>query len=171
MSEQSASLPGSDEFSSALLRRVSSRALRAACRAREAETAFVMIWRASAGFSSRNSASFWFTVCSTRPRTHGLPSFVFVWPSNCGSRSLTEITVARPSRTSSPSRLSSFSFRRPLSRAYLLSVPVSAALKPERCEPPSVVLMLFAKVKIDSTYEVFHCIATSTAPWSVSPSK
>ena len=131
----------------------------------------MIIWRASFGFSSRNSASFWLTVCSTRPRTPGLPSFVFVCPSNCGSRSLTEMTAARPSRTSSPSRLSSFSFRKPLSRAYLLSVPVSAALKPERWLPPSVVLMLLANEKTDSTYELFHCIATSTAPWSVSPSK
>ena len=52
---QSASLPGSEFDSSALLRRVSSRALRAAWRARDAETALVMIWRASVGFSSRNS--------------------------------------------------------------------------------------------------------------------
>ena len=62
MSEQSASLPGSAEFSSALLRRVSSRAFRAAGRARAAETAFVMICLASVGFSSRNSASFWLTT-------------------------------------------------------------------------------------------------------------
>ena len=55
------------------MRRVSSRALRAAWRAREAETAFVMIWRASVGFSSRNSASFWLTVCSTRPADPGVP--------------------------------------------------------------------------------------------------
>ena len=41
--EQSASLPGSVEFSSAHLRRVRSRALRAAWRARAAATAFVMI--------------------------------------------------------------------------------------------------------------------------------
>ena len=58
-----------------------------------------------------------------------------------------------------------------MSRAYLLSVSVRAALKPERCVPPSAVLMLFAKVKIYSTYEVFHCMATSTLPWSFSPSK
>src|ERR687891_307953 len=96
-----------------------------------------MIWRASVGFSSRNSASFWLTVCSTRPFIPGLPSFVFVCPSNWGSRSLTERTAASPSRTSSPSRFSSFSFRRPLSRAYRLRVPVSAALKPERWEPPA----------------------------------
>ena len=44
---QSASLPGSDELSSALLRRVSSRAFRAAWRARAAEIAFWTIWRAS----------------------------------------------------------------------------------------------------------------------------
>ena len=41
--EQSASLPGSVEFSSADLRRVRSRALRAASRAREASTALRMI--------------------------------------------------------------------------------------------------------------------------------
>jgi hypothetical protein len=114
---QSASFPGSDELSSALFRRVSSRALRAAWRARAAETALSMIRFASVGFSSRNSAKRWFTVCSTRPRTQGLPSFVFVCPSNCGSRSFTERTAASPSRTSSPSRLSSFSFNSPFARA------------------------------------------------------
>ena len=31
--------------------------------------------------------------------------------------------------------------------------------------------MLFANENTDSTYEVFHCIATSTWPASVSPSK
>src|SRR6266498_6161185 len=81
---QSASLPGSDADSSADLRRVSSRAFRAASRARIAAIAFWTICLASVGFSSRNSVSFWLTVCSTIPRTHGLPSFVFVWPSNCG---------------------------------------------------------------------------------------
>ena len=73
--------------------------------------------RASAGFSSRYSPSLRLTVSSTRPRIGGLPSLVLVWPSNCGSWSLTEITAVRPSRTSSPARLSSFSFSRPLLRA------------------------------------------------------
>ena len=76
--EQSASLPGSDIDSSADLRRVSSRALRAACRARWAEIALLTICRASVGFSSKYSESFWFTAVETRPVTHGLPSFVFV---------------------------------------------------------------------------------------------
>ncbi len=49
-------------------------------------------------------------------------------------------------------------------RAKRLSVRVSAERKPDRCEPPSCVLMLFAKLKIDSWYEEFHCIATSTVP-------
>jgi hypothetical protein len=104
-------------LSSAVLRRVSSRALRAAWRAFLAAIALLMICFASLAFSSRNSASLVLTVCSTSPRTHGLPSFVFVCPSNCGSRSLTERTAARPSRTSSPSRFSSFSLRSPFRRA------------------------------------------------------
>src|SRR5438552_18925506 len=93
--EQSASLPGSDMLSSADLRRVSSRALRAASRARDAAIALLTIWRASFGLSSRNSASFAFTVDSTRPLIAGFPSFDFVWPSNCGFCSFTEITAAR----------------------------------------------------------------------------
>ena len=55
LTEQSASLPGRVEFSSADLRRVRSRALRAASRARAASTAFWRIRRPSPGFSSRNS--------------------------------------------------------------------------------------------------------------------
>ena len=80
----------------------------------------------------------------------GLPSLVLVWPSNWGSRSLTEMTAVSPSRTSSPERLSSFSLSRPWSRAYLLSVRVSAERKPLMCDPPSRVLMLLANEWIDS---------------------
>jgi hypothetical protein len=50
---QSASLPGSDEESSAPLRRTSSRALRAASLARADSTIFSRILRATRGFSSR----------------------------------------------------------------------------------------------------------------------
>ena len=156
-------MPGSDELSSADLRRVSSRALRAAIRARIAAIVLLMIARASCGFSSRNCESCAFTVVCTRPSTPGLPSFVFVCPSNCGLRSFTETTAARPSRTSSPSSDSSF-FSSLSSCAFALSVRVSALRKPERCEPPSTVLMLLANVKTDSWYELFHCIATSTEP-------
>ena len=114
---QSASLPGRVEFSSADLRRVRSRALRAASRAREASTALMMIRFASPGFSSRNSPSLRLTASLTSPSIGGLPSLVLVWPSNWGSCSFTEITAVRPSRTSSPARFSSFSFSSPLLRA------------------------------------------------------
>jgi len=114
---QSASLPGRVEFSSADLRRVRSRALRAACRARAASTALPTIRFASPGFSSKNSPSLRLTDSLTKPSIGGLPSLVLVWPSNCGSASLTEITAVSPSRTSSPVRFSSFSLSRPLLRA------------------------------------------------------
>ena len=74
------------------------------------------------------------------------------------------MTAASPSRVSSPSSASSFSLSTPSSVAHLFIVRVSAAEKPERCEPPSWVLMLFANVKTDSTYLAFHCIAISTVP-------
>ncbi len=142
--EQSASLPGSVVFSSADLRRVRSRALRAASRAREACTDLRMMSRPSAGFSSRNSARPLLTAACTNPSTGGLPSLVLVWPSNCGSWTLTETIAVSPSRTSSPLRLLSFSLSSPFERAYALIVRVSAERKPDRCVPPSIVLMLLA---------------------------
>ena len=52
--------------------------------------------RASLGFSSRNSPRPALTIDSTKPAIPGLPSLVLVWPSNCGSRSLTEIDRREP---------------------------------------------------------------------------
>ncbi len=72
--EQSASLPGSVLPSRRPLRRVRSRALRAALRARAALIVFSTICRPSEGFSSRNSASLALTVVSTRVRISVLPS-------------------------------------------------------------------------------------------------
>ena len=100
-----------------------------------------------------------------------LPSLVLVWPSNCGSASLTETIAVRPSRTSSPVRLSSFSRSSFCSRAYLLTMAVSAARKPSSCVPPSAVLIVLAKVCTDSVYAELHCIAISTAIPSASSSK
>ena len=117
LTEQSASLPGSVEFSSADLRRVRSRALRAASRAREASTVLRITRLASAGFSSRNSARPRFTAACTKPSTGGLPSLVLVWPSNWGSWIFTEMIAVRPSRTSSPWRFGSFSLSSPFWRA------------------------------------------------------
>ena len=46
---------------------------------------------------------------------------------------------------SSPRRLSSFSLRRALPRAYLFTTLVRAFLKPSSCMPPSLVVMPLAK--------------------------
>ncbi len=116
-SEQSCSLPGRLVESIAPLRRARSRALRAARRAWEALIALPQIARASFGCSSRYSARRCVTAWLTKPVISELPSLVLVWPSNWGSRSLTEMIAVRPSRVSGPSRFSSFSLSRPLARA------------------------------------------------------
>ncbi len=76
--EQSASLPGRPPPSSALLRRVRSRADFAAMRARDAAVALVMICFASGGCSSSQSPSFSFVDFSTMERISVLPSLVLV---------------------------------------------------------------------------------------------
>jgi hypothetical protein len=87
---------------------------------------------------------------STMPLTSVLPSLVFVWPSNCGWGIFTEMTAVIPSRMSSPEILSvSFSARLFLDANELI-VRVSADRKPDRCVPPSVVLMLLAKLYVVS---------------------
>ena len=53
----------------------------------------------------------------TNDFTSVLPSFVFVWPSNCGSLTFTETIAASPSRMSSPESAGSFSLSSFLSRA------------------------------------------------------
>ena len=160
---QSASLPGSDIPSRAPLRMTRSRALRAASRARAAVRHFSMIRRPSAGFSSRYWPRLSATAVWTWPLTSALPSLAFVWPSNWGSVSLTLMTAVRPSRTSSPDRLASASFRTPARRAQSLSELVRAARKPVTCVPPSTVLMLLAKARTFSVYESLYWRATSTA--------
>ena len=101
---------GRDVFSSAVLRRVRSLAFLAASLARNAFRHFSMMGRAWAGFSSRNANTFSDVTVSTNPLMSVLPSFVFVWPSNWGSVSLTEMMAVNPSRLSSPVRGSSLSF-------------------------------------------------------------
>ncbi len=105
---QSASLPGSDPLDSAPLRRVRSRALRAASRACIAWTPLLTIRRASAGCSSSQAPNCSLTACVTKLSTSLLPSLVLVWPSNCGSGTLTETMAVSPSRRSSPLGVSPF---------------------------------------------------------------
>ena len=85
---------------------------------------------AVAGFSSRYWLRLSVTAVWTWPFTSALPSLAFVWPSNCGSVSLTLMTAVRPSRTSSPERLPSPSLSTPALRAQSFSELVSAARKP-----------------------------------------
>ena len=76
--EQSASLPGISADSSSDLRRVRSRAWRAAIRACAACVDLVTMALASFGCSSSHSASFSLVARSTNDRISVLPSFVLV---------------------------------------------------------------------------------------------
>ena len=120
-----------------------------------------MIRRPSAGFSSRCWAIASASAPSTWPATSALPSFAFVWPSNCGSVSLTLTTAVRPSRTSSPERFPSASLSTPAFLAQSLSDRVSARRKPVMWVPPSTVLMLFANARTFSVYVSLYWSATS----------
>ena len=76
-----------------------------------------MTSRAGPGLRSSQSPSPSVTTRWTKPLASELPSLVLVWPSNCGSPSFIEMTAVRPSRMSSPVRLSSFSLMMFFSRA------------------------------------------------------
>ena len=114
---QSASLPGRFATSIAVLRRVSSRALRAASRASAASTILPTTIRASAGFSSNHSASFSLTRPSTAGRTSEETSLSLVCDENFGSGTLTDRTQVSPSRASSPESATFSFFASPLSPA------------------------------------------------------
>ena len=93
---------------------------------------FSMIFLEITGFSSKYSDKPSLTIESTIPRTSELPNFVFVCPSNCGSRSLMLITQVKPSRISSPTKLSSLFLIIPCLRAKSLAARVKALLKPAK---------------------------------------
>ena len=84
------------------LRRVISRALRAASRARAASTILPQMIFASAGFSSKNSASFCETTSETTGCTSDETSLSLVCDENLGSGTFIESTQQIPSRISSP---------------------------------------------------------------------
>ena len=110
-SEQSASLPGKVPVSRLFFRTTRSRALRAASRARADNKHLSMIPLASSGCSSRYKANPSATTLSTAGLASALPSLPLVCPSNCGSPIFTLTMAVKPSRTSSPLRLASSSFR------------------------------------------------------------
>ncbi len=145
---QSASLPGNVETSSTPLRRVSSRALRAASRAAAASITFWMMPRASFGCVSNQCAMASAAAACTTGCTSLLTSFSFVCEENFGSGTFTDSTAVMPSRMSSPTseRLSFL----PMPSAYFVTTRVSAWRKPARCVPPSRCGMLLVKHSIVS---------------------
>jgi hypothetical protein len=84
------------------LRRVSSRALRAASRAAAASTTLLTTALASLGFSSNQYCSASLSTPSTTGRTSEETSLSLVWEENFGSGTLQERTAVSPSRQSSP---------------------------------------------------------------------
>src|SRR6266436_2539314 len=88
---QSASLPGSEAMSSAPLRRVSSRALRAASRAAAASTTLPTMTLASEGCSSNHAAKASLRTFSTTGRTSEDTSLSLVCEENFGSGTLTAV--------------------------------------------------------------------------------
>lgn len=153
---QSASFAGSDEVSSALLRREISFCLRADTRARISPTTLSSS-AAECALCSRLvdpkiAASSVSTTFATMPRTGAVPSTSLVWPSNCGSARRTVTTAVRPASTSSFSIRSPPSFaeifsRRAFASTCLRSVRSSAVSNPARWEPPFGVAMMLTNVR------------------------
>ncbi len=146
---QSASLAGSVEDSSALLRRWVSLCWRAAIRVLDAATTFSMRSLACA-FSARlvevrNSLSSFATTLRTTVRAAGVPRISLVWPSNCGSASRTVTTAVIPSRMSSLITSSSLTLSAFEARIASLNVLVSALSKPETWVPPLGVAITLTK--------------------------
>ncbi len=98
---QSASLPGRLAMSSAPLRRVRSRALRAASRAAAASTTLATTFLASDGCSSNHCWSLSPTIPSMTGRTSDETSLSLVCDENLGSGILIDRMQVRPSRMSS----------------------------------------------------------------------
>ncbi len=106
---QSASFPGKPIPSSTPFRRVISRALRAASRARAASMILEVMTLASTGCSRRKVIRLSATTSSTTGRTSEETSLSLVCEENFGSGTLTDNTQVKPSRMSSPV-VSTFAF-------------------------------------------------------------
>ena len=157
--EQSASLPGSPAVSRILFLLVSSLAFFALILALAAKAHLSTIALPSFVFLESHFGNSWLTNTWTLDFISVFPNLVFVWPSNWGSWTLTEITPVKPSLISSP--VSEISECRFLDFAKSLIALVTAVLSPSSCVPPSKVWMLFAKLLIVTSSSAFHCIATS----------
>ena len=154
LERQSASFAGSDEVSSAFLRREISFCLRADTRARISLTIFSSTIDACA-FVSRfvelsSAPSSVSTTRETIARTGPVPSTSLVWPSNCGSAMRTVTTAVNPARMSSFSMRSAPSFavilrRRAFASMVLRTTFTSPCSNPARWVPPLGVEMMLTK--------------------------
>ena len=121
---------------------INSLAFLAASLALAAYSALVIIFFATSGFCSKNVVRPSVIKESQTPLISPFPNFVLVWPSNCGSGTLMEITHVNPSLTSSPPNDTVFpliGLIRLFCVAYLFRDLVSAVLSPAKCVPPSIV--------------------------------
>ncbi len=116
LERQSTSFAGSEEVSSAFLRRCVSLWARAEMRDFISATTLSSTsadWALSSRFGEPNlSAMAFCTTWATIARTAGVPRISLVWPSNCGSGRRTVSTAVSPAITSSFSSLSLPAFRR-----------------------------------------------------------
>ncbi len=164
---QSASLAGSEDVSSAVLRRCVSLWVRALMRVFISVTTFSSN-AAACCFSPRlvepsSAPSSCSTTRATMPRTAEVPRTSFVWPSNCGSASRTVSTAVRPASTSSFSSLSLPALsRRALASTTLRNVLSSACSKPATCVPPLDVAMTLTKLRSSTSYPAPQRSAMST---------
>mmetsp|Transcript_2151 Transcript_2151/g.8561 ORF Transcript_2151/g.8561 Transcript_2151/m.8561 type:complete len:249 (-) Transcript_2151:741-1487(-) len=163
---QSDSLPGSVVDFRTVLRRTMSRARRAASAARAAAVALATmasrVLRLTCAPRKFPRASL--TTASTARRASGLPSRVFVCPSNSGFGTRTLTIAVSPSRTCSLLRLASLSRSLPAVRAAALTVRATDALSASMCTPPSVVRIEFAYPSRLSEYaSELHC-STAVTP-------
>ena len=115
---QSANFPGKPAMSNVVLRRVISRARRAASRALAASMILPAINFAICGFSNKNSCNFSFIVDSTSGLTSDETSLSFVCDENFGSGTFTDKTAVKPSRASSPVVATFSFFAKPLASMY-----------------------------------------------------
>ncbi len=144
---QSASLAGSEEDSSAVLRRCVSLCIRALIRDFISAVTFSSS-TAACCFSPRlveesRAVSSFSTTRATIARTAEVPSTSLVCPSNCGSARRTVTTAVRPAIASSFSNLSLPTLRRrALASSCFLSTLSRAWSKPARWVPPLGVAMM-----------------------------
>lgn len=163
---QSASLAGSEEVSSAVLRRWASLCWRAAIRVRAAATIFSITARACCLSSRlvevRNALSSLATTAATMRVAAEVPRTSLVWPSNCGSARRTVTTAVMPSIASSLTTSSSATRISFAERSTSLTVLATERSKPETWVPPLGVAMMFTKDLTLVSYPVPQRRAMST---------